>query len=185
MRTKPLIIINTLIAGILTVAVTGLAVIWPHPSPSSPPSERSEAQSGGGLPYRVSPSETLLGLPVASTVPVFAVTVPDSALCPQYWAMMTETGWLPAQMATLDKIMWRESRCNPLVHNPGDPAGGSFGLLQVNGSWKKWLRDLGVITYLEDLYSPAVNLKASLEIWKYAHQKHDNGFGPWNGYNNE
>jgi len=167
----------------LLIVVALASTIWGvnQQSGASP----SEAISGGRLGYRVSPPKTLPGLPDASPVTTIVVTAPKTALCPQYWPMMETAGWGVAQMPALDKIMWRESRCNPLVHNPDDPAGGSFGLLQVNGSWNKWLRDKGVITYLEDLYSPAVNLRAGLEIWYYAHQKHDNGFGPWNGYNNE
>jgi soluble lytic murein transglycosylase-like protein len=75
--------------------------------------------------------------------------------------------------------MWRESRCKPHVHNIKDPNGGSRGLMQINGSWTRWLRSRGILSTAEDLFEPEVNLRASLAIHNYAHGRYQKGWNPW------
>jgi soluble lytic murein transglycosylase-like protein len=66
-----------------------------------------------------------------------------------------------------------------MAWNPKDPMGGSFGLMQVNGSWLRWLRNHNVIEFKEDLSDPERNLLAANLIWEYAHEKHGRGWSPW------
>ncbi len=55
-----------------------------------------------------------------------------------------------------------------------------LGLMQINDySWRRWLREQGVITADSDLFTPAVNLKAALLIWKYGENRHGNGWIAW------
>jgi hypothetical protein len=110
-----------------------------------------------------------------------ATTVPSSARCPQWWGLARELGWDDESLLRLDVVMFRESRCLPDVWNRDDPNGGSRGLLQVNGSWTRWLRELDVLAEKEDLFDPKVNLAAALAIYRYGLDRYEFGWGPW-GY---
>ena len=108
---------------------------------------------------------------------------PRSAKCPQYWQTALQVGWPKKQLATLDNIMFRESRCNPLAFNSKDPMGGSRGLVQINGFWTPWLHQQGVLKAPkapEGLFNPAINLLSALHIYNYGVDKYNNGWGPWN-----
>lgn len=76
----------------------------------------------------------------------------------------------------MDKIMYRESRCDLYAVNKQDPNGGSFGLMQVNGFWDDYCN----LDKKRDLIDPSVNLRCSLSIFNYAKDRYDNGWGPWN-----
>ena len=108
---------------------------------------------------------------------------PRSAKCPQYWQTALQVGWRKNQLATLDKIMFRESRCNPLAFNPEDPMGGSRGLVQINGFWTPWLKEQGVLSppkASQGLFNPTVNLLSALHIYNYGVDRYGDGWGPWN-----
>lgn len=85
--------------------------------------------------------------------------------CMEYVADAIGYGWPADQAPTLAKVMWRESRCDPLAFNSQDSNNGSRGLLQVNGVHAKWLMEQGFINKLDDLFYPDVNLKAALHLW--------------------
>ena len=107
---------------------------------------------------------------------------PRSAKCPQYWQTALQVGWQKTQLATLDKIMFRESRCNPLAFNSKDPMGGSRGLVQINGFWTPWLKEQGVLSppkASQGLFNPAINLLSALHIYNYGVNKYGDGWGPW------
>jgi len=107
------------------------------------------------------------------------VEVPTDALCPQWWVAAQDAGWGPETLRSLDVVMHRESRCETDVWNREDPMGGSRGLLQVNGSWTRWLRERGILSVKEDLFDPEVNLRAALAIYRYGVERYGFGWGPW------
>jgi len=107
------------------------------------------------------------------------LTVPVDAKCPQWWHLAIEQGWSKQQLPKLDKVMYRESRCDLYAINHKDPMKGSWGLMQVNGFWVKYLSSRGILERLEDLQDPSINLRSALSIYNYAHTKHGNGWGPW------
>lgn len=92
-----------------------------------------------------------------------------------------DVGWPAKEMATLARVLWRESRCGPKAFNPKDPMGGSHGIMQVNSYWckpvtgwpKGWLQARRIITDCDDLYNRETNLRAGLAIWL------DYGWQPW------
>lgn len=106
------------------------------------------------------------------------VVAPD-ALCPQWWEVAWDLGWAQGELPHLDVVMHRESRCIPDVWNRRDPNGGSRGLLQVNGSWTRWLREQGILEEKENLFDPEVNLAAALAIYRYGLERYGFGWGPW------
>jgi hypothetical protein len=105
--------------------------------------------------------------------------IPPDAKVPQWWALAREVGWAEDQLLILDMVIYRESRGNPDAWNKQDPFTGSRGLTQVNGSWRGWLRDKGIITRNADLFDPRVNLTAALAMWQYGMDRYDWGWGPW------
>lgn len=112
------------------------------------------------------------------------VRPPVSAKCGEWWNLAQSVGWAGYQLPMLDRIIWRESRCYDNVHNPSDPNGGSFGLVQINGFWVKYLSEAGLLTDSSDLFDPEINLRSALAIYNYAHAKHGKGWSPW-GFHKE
>jgi len=94
-----------------------------------------------------------------------------------------------AKIRQVDYVMWRESRCRQMAHNPTDPVGGSYGLFQINGYWctpsrfsrRGWLQEQGILKSCEDLYRPAINARAFMAIFDYAQKRYGNGWIPWGG----
>ena len=125
--------------------------------------------------------------------PATTTTAPAGALCPQWWEMAKHAGWHADSMLTLDYVMHRESRCDPVQHNTTLNADGStdIGLTQINDrSWclpTKWypngyLQTVGVLSSVgcEQLFDPATNLKAAKAIYDYSQEANGDGFAPWN-----
>jgi len=90
-------------------------------------------------------------------------TVPKG--CAQYVADAITAGWPAEQSPMLARVMFRESRCNPLAFNSQDP-GGSRGLMQINAVHETWLKEAGIITHLDDLFYPDVNLTAAVHLYR-------------------
>ena len=104
---------------------------------------------------------------------------PYSSACEQFSALAVNLGWPEDQRMVLESIMKRESNCTPNAINRKDPNGGSRGLLQINGSWHKWLIDKGIIARPKDLLHADTNLLAGLEIYNYGVERYGFGWGPW------
>ena len=104
---------------------------------------------------------------------------PYTTACEQFSALAVNLGWPRNQRTVLESIMKRESNCTPSAINRKDPFGGSRGLLQINGSWTKWLIGKGIITQASDLLHAETNLLAGLEIYNYGVERYGFGWGPW------
>ena len=104
---------------------------------------------------------------------------PYTSACEQFSALGVNLGWPADQRTVLESIMKRESNCTPNAINRKDPFGGSRGLLQINGSWHKWLIGKGIITDKQDLLQAQTNLLAGLEIYNYGVERYGFGWGPW------
>lgn len=114
----------------------------------------------------------------------------DDARCPQYAILNNyialEFGIDPLDV---DYMMWRESRCTRMAHNPKDPNKGSYGLFQINRFWcmpnkytdKGWLQDNGVLKHCYELFDPYTNARAFIAIFAYGVERHGTGWGPWGG----
>jgi hypothetical protein len=108
--------------------------------------------------------------------------VPQHRECAQYVTLAVRVGWDRKQLATLERLMWRESRCQAQAFNPDDPNGGSHGLLQINGFWcqpSRWyprgyLQTFAVVATCRDLYEPRLNLIAAWHLFDYS-----DGWSQW------
>jgi len=102
--------------------------------------------------------------------------------CVEWLALAVTLGWDTDDLVMLERVMWKESRCQPHQLNASDPNGGSLGLTQVNKFWclpssyypNGYLQTMRVLTTCEELYLPEFNLLAALAIFDYA-----NGWSQW------
>jgi hypothetical protein len=136
--------------------------------------------SHGEIPVAVLPTTTTTTTP-ATTTTIWREPKPKSE-CERHLQIALDVGWPANQLATLARVMWRESRCSfgPVL-NPNDPLSGSYGVTQINGYWchptksrpQPWLQQRGIITECVDLYGAETNLRAALAIYN------NSGWHPW------
>ena len=156
--------------GLMLCTVFGVTALTGAPSASKEPSGTIALAPISVQPYLIEPTTT-----TSSTIYID----PYSTACEQFSALAINLGWDPEQRTVLESIMKRESNCTPNAINRKDPFGGSRGLLQINGSWHKWLTAKGIIAKPADLLQAQTNLLAGLEIYNYGMERYGFGWGPW------
>ena len=156
--------------GLVLCTVFGVTALTGAPSASKEPSGTIALAPISVQPYLIEPTTT-----TSSTIYID----PYTTACKQFSALAINLGWDPEQRTVLESIMKRESNCTPNAINRKDPFGGSRGLLQINGSWHKWLIGRGIITKNQDLLQAQTNLLAGLEIYNYGMERYGFGWGPW------
>jgi hypothetical protein len=154
------------IIGLVLCTVFGFTLATGAPNASGAPSSTTPIVRE----YLIEPTTT-----TSSTIYID----PYTSACEQFSALAVNLGWPADQRTVLESIMWRESNCTPNAVNRKDPFGGSRGLLQINGSWHKWLIGKGIITNKKDLLQAETNLLAGLEIYNYGVERYGYGWGPW------
>lgn len=87
--------------------------------------------------------------------------------CGEWHDLAISVGWPEEEWPTLNKIIWRESRCTMDAWN-----GQDAGLTQVNQIHKKWLAEMGW-THPNDMFDPEKNLTFALRLWETS------GWKPW------
>jgi hypothetical protein len=96
--------------------------------------------------------------------------------CRRFTALALEVGWHKREIPRLMAICARESKGFARAWNQRDPYTGSYGLMQINGSNKTFLKNAGIVRKaMQELWTPRRNLKAALALFK----RH--GWAPWNG----
>ena len=118
---------------------------------------------------------TLTSVVPTTAAPTTTTTLPYKG-CMEYLNDAIVAGWPISESPTILRVQQRESACNPLAFNGKDSNGGSRGLFQINGVHKRWLIEAGIITKLDDLFYPDVNIKAALHLWS----KVGVGWQAWN-----
>jgi hypothetical protein len=111
-----------------------------------------------------------------STTSTTVVLPPPDARCGQWWENARSVGFGDALLPMLDRVINRESRCDPSQINTADPNGGSVGLTQINRFWclpsryypNGYLQTVGVLTSCDDLFDPIVNLRAAFALVEYS-----------------
>jgi len=122
-----------------------------------------------------------------STTSTTVVLLPPDARCPQWWSTAKAVGFDDTLLPTLDRVMFRESRCDPTQLNADDPMGGSVGLTQINRFWclpskyypDGYLQTMGVLTSCDQLFDPTINLLSALELVTYSRSKGLCAFHQW------
>jgi hypothetical protein len=96
--------------------------------------------------------------------------------CTQYKKTALEVGWQRKDIPHLMAICTRESKGFARAWNQRDPYTGSYGLMQINGANKTFLKNAGIVhKAMTELWSPRRNLKAALALFRA------DGWAPWNG----
>lgn len=187
---------SVLICGALLVGCAVPASVEPGPIqtiPAQAPTQEEAPVSANdrgtvvelAIPEPVEVAEPSTEQPLS--VPVTAQNVGQGYRCPELVDVALTVGWAAEHLNRLDKVLWRESRCQPTAHNATDPNGGSHGVSQVNGFWCRpnrysptgWLQAQGVLERCADLYKPATNLMAALAIFQYSLDRNGCGWSPW------
>lgn len=138
-------------------------------------------------PTTTRPTTTTTTLPDLSGVNFTELSRAQWGRCGEWHDLAMSVGWPASEWPMMSKVIWRESRCNPLALNGKDPNGGSTGLMQINRYWCKpsrwtevgWLQDRDILNSCDDLYEPETNLRAGLAIFTYSLLKHGIGWNPW------
>lgn len=158
------------IIGLVLCTVFGVTALTGAPSASGSQLDTIALAPISVQPYLIEPTTT-----TSSTIYID----PYTSACEQFSALAINLGWPADQRTVLESIMKRESNCTPNAINRKDPFGGSRGLLQINGSWHKWLTAKGIIAKPADLLQAQTNLLAGLEIYNYGVERYGFGWGPW------
>ena len=130
---------------------------------------------------------TLATLPIQPTTTTSTAPAPPDARCPMWWSAATSVGFTAAHLPTLDRIIHRESRCDPTQLNADDPNGGSVGLTQINRFWclpsryypDGYLQTMRILATCEQLYEPLINLRAALALVNYSRDVGLCGWSQW------
>ena len=105
-------------------------------------------------------------------------SAPSGSKCPEHYDEAMQAGWSPNDWSKLDKIIWRESRCQPDVYN-GRGRDNSYGLMQLNmKAHRKWVGPL-VDWDFTRLYDPLTNLTIARELYNKAEAHYGCGWKPW------
>lgn len=128
-------------------------------------------------PSRVPPSTVA----VPASVPITTITITTIATCDDALQLALDLGFPADQLATLQLVLHRESRCLAHAFNPDDPNGGSYGLTQINGFWCLpnsqwpigWLQEKGILDECSDLFNATISLRATHAIYL------NSGWNPW------
>jgi hypothetical protein len=159
--------------------LASLGLLWQIPA-SERQNEASEAvlYVPASLPT-FPPSSTTTTIPLVGWV--------DN--CEDVLELALRAGWPPELLAHLGRIAWRESGCKSWAFNRTDTAGGSRGILQINGAhtaltdWNPegWLQSQRIGIHDEDdLFNAELNLRAGWALYQYAEQYYGDGWQPWN-----
>lgn len=95
------------------------------------------------------------------------IQTPPDALCPQWWDLAVRVGWPLEELPMLDRILWRESRCDPAAWN-----GHDAGLMQINQIHTEFVAVMGW-SWPQDMFQPEPNLRFGLKLWQ------GKGWEPW------
>ena len=147
-------------------------------------------------------STTTTSTSTTTVPPTTTTTLPPLGFepkCPHLIQPARDAGFPEAELAHLDYLAWRESRCDidwgtgqpRCAHNADDPAGGSWGAWQINQGWaarNRWnphpqgyLGNLGILDDHLDLCDWNTNAKAAKALYDYSLAKHgyDKRWWPW------
>lgn len=147
-----------------------------------------ERRTGTTIPKAL--KERLLAAPDEPFVMVDGTIFPDGkfvkhvapagSLCPQWYGHARAAGWLATDWPRLDRIIYRESRCNPKAHNPRYPD-DSYGLMQLNmRAHRSWVGPMVGWDFTR-LFDPTANLKVARVLYNKAASAYGCGWQPWRG----
>jgi len=103
-----------------------------------------------------------------STAPT---TVPQGLHCPGWYYPAEAAGWNDDELMQVDRIIWRESNCQPDATHRNANGTIDRGLMQINDINLGWLAGVGISA--DDLLDGSHNLKAARLLFDQL------GWSPW------
>lgn len=100
--------------------------------------------------------------------------------CVEWTGVAVKAGWPIEELPKLFRIMYRESRCNPLACSESDSGRicRDWGLMQINDySWKSTIRRFGLP--IESMWVPFWNLWFAKWLYDYSLDRNGDGWTPW------
>lgn len=168
-----------LVAAVSTV-VGAAMFVWVACSPTTD----GQAAAPTTQAVVVTSSSTTTTLPPTTSTSTTTTTIPPTTTtfvlpggpwrCPEWHQLALDVGWPVEDLPTLDRVMWKETRCDPSLRSTSSDS----GLTQINDVHLDWLWDQYGITQ-EALFDPAVNLTVALWIHDYADKHYGCGWQPW------
>ena len=157
-----------LTAGVIAVFVL---VVGPCSGETHSPSRAAQTDTNT-LEATETALEVPTSVPTTVSVPTTPQTVetivaPETASCPEWWNLAVSVGWDPKDLPMLDRIIWRESRCDPKATN-----GHDNGLTQINQIHREFVAVMGW-DWETDMFKPRPNLAFALKLWQ------GSGWRPW------
>lgn len=143
------------LAAALTILAIGASESLSE-APTSPAKSRKQPQA-----------VTVPTTSTSTTTTLPAVAIPESASCPQWWPLAVSVGWPESELAMLDRVIFRESRCLPDAFN-----GHDAGLTQINQIHREFVAVMGW-QWPGDMFNAELNLRFALKLWQ------GSGWRPW------
>ena len=100
-----------------------------------------------------------------------ATTMPEGLRCPEWYHPAQAAGWSDDDLGEVDRIMWRESKCEPTRTHRNANGSIDRGLMQINDINLGWLAQAGITA--DDLLVGTENLKAARLLYE------QHGWSPW------
>ena len=148
-----------------------------HDLKQTPPHEQRRTM----LKRILTPLAIIISL--STTTPALAAQKPTEAFrCPKAMRIALTVGFHKKDLPTLDKIVYRESRCQPTSiginrNKKGGVRSRDWGLVQINdASWLRYLRDRGIIETRKNLLNPKTNMVAAKALYDYSVSR---GYNQW------
>lgn len=127
---------------------------------------------------------------------------PQPFKCPKAMRIALQVGFKKKDLRTLDRIVYRESKCEPRAVGWNYRSGTShkdcklqpwkryrkckavrsadFGLTQINdNSWITYLRQEKIIVKADDLLKPVTNMRAAKALYDYSLSKGHHAWKQW------
>jgi len=164
----------------LALTFTGLVVVYGGGSPpadiaplASPVYDTVDILSPEQQIARIDALNASTAPPMPETT-VAAIHSFDSYKCGVWFPLAISQGWPdnPVVLKTLDRIMWRESRCQPDADS-----GPDHGLMQINQIHTKYIEQLGWT--FEGMKDPTANLRFAYLLWSGREENGECGWTPW------
>lgn len=166
-----------LILAVTIAAATIGTVVTTTFSEEATPATTTTTQRDSTTTSSTTSSTTTSTTTTTTTLPPTTTTLfvlPGKWRCPQWHDLAIKVGWKVENLPTLDRVMWKESRCNPTARSTTSDS----GLTQINDVHLDWLWDQYGISQ-QDLYDPAVNLTVALMLFDYVGEHQGCGWQPW------
>lgn len=120
----------------------------------------------------------IIGLLISASIHVPLAAPATATRCIEHRQAALDAGWSEADWPRLSQIIWRESRCQPQVHNRRG-RDDSYGLMQINlRAHRNWVRPL-VDGDFTRLFDPATNLVVARVLYEKAVDAYGCGWQPW------